>query len=176
MFSVWEWLFPAFPTSCRNASHLQEKSCSSQHCRPRTTERGRWRSRGTRGGLRGPQGGRTAADGRTASARRSNARNRRLERVKILGGNPLVITGREVNYHAIRFWNMAPPAVHSRWQSAATLVRKFLPAGTTVVVPDDAWLGHVVDGCCLPSRVALDAWRSTHIRIMNAAKGKMVLS
>ena len=46
-------------------------------------ERGRWRSRGTRGDLGGPQGRRTAADGRTTSARRSKARNRRLQRVNL---------------------------------------------------------------------------------------------
>ena len=68
---------------CRQAADLQEKSCSSRQARPRTTERGRWRSRGARGELQGPQGGRTAADGSSTSARRSSARARRLERVKI---------------------------------------------------------------------------------------------
>ena len=83
MFSVWERLFSALLRSCRQAADLQEKSCSSRQARPRTTERGRWRSRGARGELQGPQGGRTAADGSSTSARRSSARARRLERVKL---------------------------------------------------------------------------------------------
>lgn len=81
MFSVWERLFSALLRSCRQPADLQEKSCSSRQARPRTTERGRWRSRGARGDLRGPPGGRTAADGSSTSARRSSARARRLERV-----------------------------------------------------------------------------------------------